>query len=107
MRQLKIPAAFVRGGTSNGIAFLKENLPPDRDDWKEIFLAAMGSPDPNRRQLNGMGGGISRGSKSRLPVRSHGRFYFWDSSEAKDTYLVRLLVCSCRRRAAHQPVSTA
>ena len=40
MRQLKIPAAFVRGGTSNGIAFLKENLPPDRDDWKEIFLAA-------------------------------------------------------------------
>ena len=55
MRQLKIPAAFVRGGTSNGIAFLRENLPPDREDWKEIFLAAIGSPDPNRRQLNGMG----------------------------------------------------
>ena len=38
MRQLKIPAAFVRGGTSNGIAFLRENLPPDREDWKEILM---------------------------------------------------------------------
>ncbi|MFL2688529.1 MAG: 2-methylaconitate cis-trans isomerase PrpF family protein [Alphaproteobacteria bacterium] len=70
MRQLKIPAAFVRGGTSNGIAFLKENLPPDRDDWKEIFLAAMGSPDPNRRQLNGMGGGISSLSKIMIVEKS-------------------------------------
>jgi 2-methylaconitate cis-trans-isomerase PrpF len=63
MRQLKIPATFIRGGTSNGIAFLKENLPPNREDWTEIFLAAMGSPDPHQRQLNGMGGGISSLSK--------------------------------------------
>lgn len=70
MRQLKIPAAYVRGGTSNGIAFRREDLPPDRDDWKEIFLAAMGSPDPNSRQLNGMGGGISSLSKIMVVEKS-------------------------------------
>ena len=32
-------------------------------EWDPIFLAAMGSPDPNGRQLNGMGGGISSLSK--------------------------------------------
>ena len=63
MQQLRIPAAFVRGGTSNGLAFLRKNLPENRDDWKQIFLAAMGSPDPHRRQLDGMGGGISSLSK--------------------------------------------
>ena len=63
MQQLMIPAAFVRGGTSNGLAFLRKNLPENKDDWKQIFLAAMGSPDPHCRQLDGMGGGISSLSK--------------------------------------------
>ena len=36
---------------------------PDRAEWDPIFLSAMGSPDPNGRQLNGMGGGISSLSK--------------------------------------------
>jgi len=36
---------------------------PERSAWDPIFLAAMGSPDPNGRQLNGMGGGISSLSK--------------------------------------------
>jgi 2-methylaconitate cis-trans-isomerase PrpF len=36
---------------------------PERSTWDPIFLAAMGSPDPNGRQLNGMGGGISSLSK--------------------------------------------
>ena len=70
MRQLKIPATFVRGGTSNGIAFRRDDLPPDREDWTEIFLAAMGSPDPNSRQLNGMGGGISSLSKIMVVEKS-------------------------------------
>src|SRR3546814_3873841 len=32
-------------------------------DWDEIFLGVMGSPDPNGRQLDGMGGGLSSLSK--------------------------------------------
>jgi len=63
MRQLKIPAVFMRGGTSRGIVFHRRDLPEDQADWDEILLAAMGSPDPNQRQLNGMGGGISSTSK--------------------------------------------
>jgi 2-methylaconitate cis-trans-isomerase PrpF len=39
------------------------DLPAARDDWGPIFAAAMGSPDPYGRQLNGMGGGISSLSK--------------------------------------------
>ena len=63
MRQLKIPAVFMRGGTSNAIVFKESDLPADRDLWPEIFRAAIGSPDPYGRQLNGMGGGISSLSK--------------------------------------------
>jgi 2-methylaconitate isomerase len=63
MRQRRIPAAFMRGGTSNAIVFRQEDLPTDRALWDDIFLAAMGTPDPNGRQLNGMGGGISSLSK--------------------------------------------
>ena len=62
MKQRRIPAAFMRGGTSNAIVFKHEDL-PDRALWDDIFLAAMGTPDPNGRQLNGMGGGISSLSK--------------------------------------------
>lgn len=53
----------MRGGTSNAIVFRQEDLPNDRELWSEIFLAAIGSPDPYGRQLNGMGGGISSLSK--------------------------------------------
>ena len=63
MRQLKIPAAFMRGGTSNAVVFHAKDLPPDRALWDEIFLAAIGSPDPYGRQLDGMGGGVSSLSK--------------------------------------------
>src|SRR5829696_7451483 len=63
MRQLKIPAVFMRGGTSNAIVFNARDLPRGRGLWDEIFLAAIGSPDPYGRQLDGMGGGISSLSK--------------------------------------------
>ena len=63
MKQRRIPAAFMRGGTSNAIVFKDSDLPSDRALWDKIFLAAMGTPDPNGRQLNGMGGGISSLSK--------------------------------------------
>ncbi|MBM3358780.1 MAG: PrpF family protein [Betaproteobacteria bacterium] len=63
MSQLKIPAVFMRGGTSNAVVFHARDLPADRALWDEIFLAAIGSPDPYGRQLDGMGGGISSLSK--------------------------------------------
>jgi hypothetical protein len=62
MPLLSIPAVFMRGGTSRAVMFHARDL-PDRAEWDPIFLAAMGSPDPNGRQLNGMGGGISSLSK--------------------------------------------
>lgn len=63
MKQLKIPAVFMRGGTSNAVVVHERDLPRDRALWDEIFLAAIGSPDPYGRQLDGMGGGISSLSK--------------------------------------------
>ncbi len=63
MKQLRIPATFMRGGTSNAVVFHARDLPPDRALWPEIFLAALGSPDPYGRQIDGMGGGISSLSK--------------------------------------------
>ena len=56
-------AVFMRGGTSKAIMFRAGDLPAQRDDWAPIFLAATGSPDPNGRQLDGMGGGVSSLSK--------------------------------------------
>ena len=61
--QIRLPAAFMRGGTSNALVFHARDLPADREDWPALFCAAMGSPDPNGRQLDGMGGGISSLSK--------------------------------------------
>ena len=53
----------MRGGTSKAIVFRQQDLPADRAAWDEIFLAAIGSPDPSGRQLDGMGGGVSSLSK--------------------------------------------
>jgi len=63
MTQRKFPAVFMRGGTSKAIMFHARDLPSERAEWDAIFLAAMGSPDPHGRQLDGMGGGISSLSK--------------------------------------------
>ena len=63
MAHRRLPALFMRGGTSNGLVFDSRDLPADRALWDAIFLAAMGSPDPNGRQLDGMGGGVSSLSK--------------------------------------------
>src|SRR5437773_1683067 len=63
MIQQAVPAVFMRGGTSKAIMFHARDLPGDRVAWDRIFTAAMGSPDPNGRQLDGMGGGVSSLSK--------------------------------------------
>ncbi|KAF7542582.1 hypothetical protein G7Z17_g11454 [Cylindrodendrum hubeiense] len=56
------PALFARGGTSNGLVINRHDLPP-QDQWHTVLPAAMGSPDPYGRQLDGMGSGISSTSK--------------------------------------------
>jgi 2-methylaconitate cis-trans-isomerase PrpF len=61
--QRRIQAVFVRGGTSRALVFHRRDLPPDPGGWDPIFLTALGSPDPNGRQLDGLGGGISSLSK--------------------------------------------
>jgi len=61
--QRPVPAVFMRGGTSKAIMFHARDLPADRVAWEALFTAAMGSPDPYGRQLDGMGGGVSSVSK--------------------------------------------
>lgn len=63
MPQSRLRATFMRGGTSKAVVFNRDDLPPDSAEWDAIFLAVMGSPDGNGRQLNGMGGGVSSVSK--------------------------------------------
>ena len=63
MPQRRLRAIFMRGGTSKALVLHRADLPADQADWTPIFLAAMGSPDPNGRQLDGMGGGVSSLSK--------------------------------------------
>src|SRR5205823_11409215 len=63
MTQARIPAVFMRGGTSRAIFFRREDLPDDLERQDRIFLAALGSPDPYGRQLDGLGGGYSSVSK--------------------------------------------
>ncbi|KAH7336076.1 putative 3-methylitaconate isomerase [Rhexocercosporidium sp. MPI-PUGE-AT-0058] len=62
-KQNKLPASYYRGGTSRAIIFKQQDLPSDRTAWPAIFRGAIGSPDPNGRQLDGLGGGLSSLSK--------------------------------------------
>lgn len=64
--QMAVPAVYMRGGTSRALMFHARDLPggiEDRPGWDAIFAAALGSPDPRERQLDGLGGGISSLSK--------------------------------------------
>lgn len=55
----RIPAVYMRGGTSKALVFKESDLPDSLEERNAIFLAAMGVPDPNARNLDGMGGGLS------------------------------------------------
>jgi 2-methylaconitate cis-trans-isomerase PrpF len=59
----RVRAVFMRGGTSRALFFHQRDLPPAGPERDAIFLAALGSPDPYGRQLDGLGGGISSLSK--------------------------------------------
>ena len=55
MAQYKIPAVYMRGGTSNGVFFRAESLPADPVLRDKILLRVIGSPDPYEKQIDGMG----------------------------------------------------
>jgi hypothetical protein len=66
MPQRRVRAVFMRAGTSRALFFHEEDLPHPGPARDRILLAALGSPDPYGRQLDGMGGGISSLSKASI-----------------------------------------
>ena len=68
--QQQIPAVLMRGGTSKGLFFHREHLPADPAVRDRVILAAYGSPDPYRRQMNGIGGAASVSSKTAIVAPS-------------------------------------
>jgi len=68
--QKRLPAVYMRGGTSKAVFFHDNHLPQDPAIRDRVILAAFGSPDPNRRQVDGMGGAISSTSKVAIISRS-------------------------------------
>jgi len=72
--QIKIPATYMRGGTSKGVFFSLTDLPeaaqipgPTRD---ALLLRVIGSPDPYDKQIDGMGGATSSTSKTVILSKS-------------------------------------
>jgi len=64
MPQITVPASFYRGGTSRAVLFREADLAAYDDEvQRAIILAALGSPDPYGREIDGLGGGISSLSK--------------------------------------------
>ncbi len=61
--QVRIRAVYMRGGTSKAVFFHENHLPKDPEMRDSVIMAAYGSPDPNRRQIDGMGGAVSTTSK--------------------------------------------
>ncbi|WP_150304028.1 2-methylaconitate cis-trans isomerase PrpF [Pseudomonas saliphila] len=72
--QIRIPATYMRGGTSKGVFFRLQDLPeaaqqagPARD---KLLLRVIGSPDPYGKQIDGMGGATSSTSKTVILAKS-------------------------------------
>jgi len=64
MTQRRVRAVYMRGGTSRCLVFHERDLPAPGPERDAILSAALGSPDPYGRQLDGLGGGISSLSKA-------------------------------------------
>ena len=62
-----VPASFWRGGTSRAVLFTAHDLAGyDAGQVEAVILAALGSPDPDGRQIDGLGGGSSSLSKAAI-----------------------------------------
>ncbi len=66
--QIKVPATYIRGGTSKGVFFRRQDLPEACQEPGEardkLLLRVIGSPDPYGQQIDGMGGATSSTSKT-------------------------------------------
>jgi probable AcnD-accessory protein PrpF len=63
MTQRRIPAVYMRGGSSKGVFFLGKDLPPAGQERDAVLLRVIGSPDVYGKQIDGMGGATSSTSK--------------------------------------------
>ena len=63
MTQRRIPAVYMRGGTSKGVFFHGRDLPSDPRERDALLLRVIGSPDPYGKHTDGMGGATSSTSK--------------------------------------------
>ena len=70
MAQKSIPAVYMRGGTSKGVFFRVEDLPPPGPQRDRLLLRVIGSPDPYGKHIDGMGGATSSTSKVVLVSKS-------------------------------------
>ncbi|SIT66015.1 2-methylaconitate cis-trans isomerase [Ectothiorhodosinus mongolicus] len=72
--QMRVPAVYMRGGTSKGVFFALEDLPPAAQvpgPARDRFLMrVIGSPDPYGKHTDGMGGATSSTSKTVILSKS-------------------------------------
>jgi len=72
--QIKIPATYMRGGTSKGVFFKLDDLPQAAQQAgkvrDQLLLRVIGSPDPYGKQIDGMGGASSSTSKTVILAKS-------------------------------------
>ncbi|MCB1989722.1 MAG: putative methylaconitate Delta-isomerase PrpF, partial [Burkholderiaceae bacterium] len=72
--QIKIPATYMRGGTSKGVFFKLQDLPESAQQpgaaRDRLLLRVLGSPDPYGKQIDGLGNASSSTSKAVILGRS-------------------------------------
>jgi probable AcnD-accessory protein PrpF len=72
--QIKIPATYMRGGTSKGVFFRLQDLPEAArvpgEARDKLLMRVIGSPDPYGKQIDGMGGATSSTSKTVIVAKS-------------------------------------
>jgi hypothetical protein len=72
--QIKIPATYIRGGTSKGVFFKLTDLPESAqvpgEARDKLLMRVIGSPDPYGKQIDGMGGATSSTSKTVILSKS-------------------------------------
>ena len=72
--QIKIPATYIRGGTSKGVFFKRDDLPESAQMAGQardaLLLRVIGSPDPYGKHTDGMGGATSSTSKTVILSKS-------------------------------------
>ena len=72
--QIKVPATYIRGGTSKGVFFRLQDLPASAQQpgaaRDALLMRVIGSPDPYGKQIDGMGGATSSTSKTVIVSKS-------------------------------------